>query len=441
MKQIYIGNASLFRLLVVPTIVATLSACNTLDAYETNDPSKANVSQHEVVQNYISLAQQKYNDALVTAEALEKTVNQFLAEPTDARLGDARSAWIQARVPYQQTEVYRFGNEAVDDWEGKVNAWPLDEGLIDYVDASYGSESDENPFFTANIIANPMIKLGGDTIDVRIIDTNLLANTLHELDEVESNVATGYHAVEFLLWGQDLNGTAPGAGARPASDYSVTACTGGNCERRRAYLSAATNLIVKDLKDMTESWQVGGEAYQQLIAKGDAGGLSTMLTGMGSLAYGELAGERIKLGLMLNDPEEEHDCFSDNTHWSHYYDAKGISNIYRGEYLSTQGTLTKGASLSQLIAQSNPALDAKMLAALATTERAMQAMVDEAAKGNTFDVLIGENNLEGHQIIQTIVDSLVAQTRVTEELIVALGLENLELEGSDSLDAPDSIEK
>ena len=34
--------------------------------------------------------------------------------------------------------------------------------------------------------------------------------------------------------------------------------------------------------------------------------------GLGSLSYGELAGERTKLGLMLHDPEEE-DCFTTPT--------------------------------------------------------------------------------------------------------------------------------
>ncbi len=54
------------------------------------------------------------------------------------------------------------------------------------------------------------------------------------------------------------------------------------------------------------------------------------MTGLGSLSYGELAGERIKLGLMIHDPEEEHDCFSDNTHASHFFDALGIRNVYLG---------------------------------------------------------------------------------------------------------------
>ena len=92
--------------------------------------------------------------ALTTAQALDAAIGDLIANPSEATLNAARAAWIVARAPYQQTEVFRFGNPIVDDWEGRVNAWPLDEGLIDYVDASYGTESDANPLYTVNVIAN-----------------------------------------------------------------------------------------------------------------------------------------------------------------------------------------------------------------------------------------------------------------------------------------------
>ena len=172
----------------------------------------------------------------------------------------------------------------------------------------------------------------GRTINARQITKDLLSGTLHELGGVEANVASGYHAVEFLLWGQDLNGTGPGAGARPASDFDPANCSWGNCDRRADYLKAATDLLVEDLAWMTAQWALGGDAREGLVNGEIEKGLAAILTGMGSLSYGELAGERMKLGLLLNDPEEEHDCFSDNTHYSHCYNALGIRNIYLGEY-------------------------------------------------------------------------------------------------------------
>lgn len=424
---------------IAATLALTLSGCELFSKSEAGAESVA--SPQDVINHYITIAQANYGDALTAAKTLEQNVDAFLESPSESTLNATKEAWINARVPYQQTEVYRFGNAVVDDWEGKVNAWPLDEGLIDYVGPAYGTESDENPFYSANIIANASPVLGGKKVDASNITMSFLSDTLHEIDEVESNVATGYHVIEFLLWGQDLYGTNPGAGERPATDFSLENCTGGNCDRRRQYLKSATALLVKDLSNMQQSWEAEGDANTDLLNKGLEGGLATILTGMGSLAYGELAGERIKLGLMLHDPEEEHDCFSDNTHWSHYYDAKGIKNIYLGEYSRIDGTKVSGKSLSNLVRLTNAELDKEMLEKLNITEQAMQVMVDEAAKGNTFDVLIGEGNTQGNQIIRNIVDALVDQAKTTEKIIVAFNLQNIELEGSDSLDNPDSIGK
>ena len=208
-----------------------------------------------VTRTYVDIAHAAYEDSLISARTLREAIGSFLDAPSAATLEQARNAWIEARVPYQQTEVYRFGNPIVDEWEGKVNAWPLDEGLIDYVDAAaYGAESEENTFYSANVIANPTLTVAGRTIDAGTIDADLL-RSLHEVDEVEANVATGYHAVEFLLWGQDLNGTGPGAGERPATDFMPGAdCTGGHCERRRAYLMAATDLLIADLEEIVAAW-------------------------------------------------------------------------------------------------------------------------------------------------------------------------------------------
>ncbi|KZX81669.1 peptidase [Oleiphilus sp. HI0009] len=414
---------------------ALLTACSTVD----EAPAQKTATATDVVSQYVSIAQSNYGDSLNTAKTLDTAIKALLDAPSEESLAAAKSAWIEARVPYQQTEAYRFGNAYVDDWEGKVNAWPLDEGLIDYVDASYGTESDENPYYAANIIANPKLNVGGVEVDASSITPALLSEQLQEIDEVESNVATGYHAIEFLLWGQDLNGTNQGAGARPATDFSLENCTNGNCDRRREYLQAASTLLISDLEDIVAAWTADGEATKQLLAKGDNGGLSTMLTGMGSLSYGELAGERIKLGLMLHDPEEEHDCFADNTHASHFNDALGIRNIYLGSYTKVSGEVVDGASLSDLVAAKDAELDQEMRNKLDVTMSAMQVMVDEANKGNTFDVLIGEGNAEGNKVIQDVVDALVDQTKTIEKIVVALNLEEIEVEGSDSLDNPSAV--
>ena len=396
-----------------------------------------------VTQTYAAIAQSAYEDSLISARKLHQAVGAFLDAPSDATLEQARAAWIEARVPYQQTEVYRFGNAIVDEWEGKVNAWPLDEGLIDYVDTEmYGSDSEENTFYTANIIANPTLTVAGRSIDATTIDADLL-RSLHEVDEVEANVSTGYHAIEFLLWGQDLNGTGPGAGQRPATDFMPGAdCTGGNCERRGAYLMAATELLISDLEEITAAWGADGDARAALDALPPTGQISVMLTGMGSLSYGELAGERMQLGLMLHDPEEEHDCFSDNTHNSHYDDARGIYNVYHGRYQRIDGSVVEGPSLASLVQAAAPDLDAEMRASLDTTAAALQRLKDTADSGAmAYDQMLGESNPEGNALVSNAVEALKTQTRVIERAAVALGVETLEFEGSDSLDNPAAVFK
>ncbi|MCG8493413.1 MAG: hypothetical protein MI743_17460, partial [Sneathiellales bacterium] len=347
-------------------------------------------------------------------------------------------AWIAAREPYQQSEVYRFGNSLVDEWEGKVNAWPLDEGLIDYVDGSYGKDSDENALYTVNVIANSKLTVNGKSVDAAKITPKLLADTLHEAEEVEANVATGYHAIEFLLWGQDLNGTGAGAGNRPHTDFDLKNCTGGNCDRRAEYLVAATDLLIADLKDMLALWQKDGVARKSVTENSDAG-LIALLTGMGSLSYGELAGERMKLGLMLKDPEEEHDCFSDNTHNSHYFDQIGIRNVYTGRYKRIDGRIVSGASVSDLVKAVDLSLDQEMTGKLNKTVGAMATLRARAESIEAYDQMIGEGNEAGNATVQAAIDGLVDQTRSIERVVAKLGLKKIEIEGSDSLDNPKAV--
>ena len=393
----------------------------------------------DVLKNYADIAQAGYEDSLETAKTMQLAIDAFLENPTKPNLRAARAAWIAARPSYMQTEAYRFGNPIVDDWEGKVNAWPLDEGLIDYVAEVYGDESPENELYVADVIKNVSLSLGGKKIDTSKITKELLADTLQEAGGVEANVATGYHAVEFLLWGQDLNGTEAGSGERPATDYDLNNCSNGNCERRAAYLSTVTQLLIDDLAWMADQWKEGGDARKAVMDAGDEGGLTVIMTGLGSLSYGELAGERIKLGLMVHDPEEEHDCFSDNTHAAHFFDALGMHNVYTGRYRRADGSVVSGPSVSDLVKAKDPKVDAEVVAALDGTMEAMNTLYLRALTTENYDQMLGEGNEEGNKVIQDIVDALLVQTKAIERAVSVLDLKAIEFEGSDSLDVPDTV--
>ncbi|WP_281222218.1 imelysin family protein [Photobacterium sanguinicancri] len=390
-------------------------------------------TQEAVVEHYADIAHSVYSDAVITAQSLDKSLKVFIASPSEANLEQARSAWILARVPYQQSEVFRFGNAVVDDWEGQLNAWPLDEGLIDYVADDYQYELG-NEGAQANIVANTTVQVGNQRLNTQKITPELLAE-LNEIGGSEANVATGYHAIEFLLWGQDLNGTKPGAGERAYTDFSYgEACTNGSCERRREYLQAASTLLINDLKWMEQQWsaEVKSNYRAELLADSAENGLRKMLFGMGSLSLGELAGERMKVALEANSTEDEHDCFSDNTHNSHYYNEQGIYNVYTGTYMRVNGSLVSGPSLHDLVAKKDKSAAKEIQAEFDNARSAVYGLVTSAEKNNQyFDQLIAADNVEGNKLVNNSISALVKQTVEIERAAKIIGVENLNPDTAD----------
>jgi putative iron-regulated protein len=202
-----------------------------------------------------------------------------------------------------------------------------------------------------------------------------------------------------------------------------------------------TDLLIDDLAWMAEQWAPGDEARKVIEDGSDEAGLTAIMTGLGSLSYGELAGERIKLGLMIHDPEEEHDCFSDNTHASHFFDALGIRNVYLGAYRRIDRSLVSGPSVSDLVKAKAPEVDAELRAKLDATMEAVNALYLRALTTESYDQMIGEGNQEGNAVVQRVVDALLDQTKAIERAVSALELKSIEFEGSDSLDDPGKVEQ
>ncbi len=393
----------------------------------------AQVTEQQVVEHYADVAHAVFADSVTTAKALKVKIDEFLAAPSAAKLEEAKQAWLNSRVPYQQSEVFRFGNAVVDDWEGQLNAWPLDEGLIDYVAADYQYELG-NDGAVANIVANKNLTIGSTILNVSKITPELIAD-LNEVGGSEANVASGYHAIEFLLWGQDLNGTNAGAGQRAYTDFVVgSGCTHGNCDRRGEYLKAAAGLLVNDLEWMEKQWSsdLKNNYRQELLADSAENGLRKMLFGMGSLSLGELAGERMKVALEANSTEDEHDCFSDNTHNSHYYNEQGIYNVYTGLYKRQNGTLLSGPSIADLVAQKDKQAAKEIQKQFDITRHQVGELVTSAEKNNQyFDQLIAVGNAQGNALVNEIIMALVAQTGAIERAAGIVGIDSLSPDTAD----------
>ncbi len=300
----------------------------------------------EVILNHANIVLASYKDSYDKVLELKAKIEIFTANPTATRLEDCKTAWKESRLPYLQTEAYRFGNGPIDDENGPeslMNAWPMEESYIDYVvgDAKSG------------IINNPM---------EYAINKQVLKN-LNENPE-ETSITTGYHAIEFLLWGQDLSATT--AGTRPYTDYVIGAGgTASNQSRRALYLNTAVDLLTDNLAYLINEWKQGG-AYRTKFTDptfADSA-LTNMVRSLGSLAKAELAGQRMVPALANPKEEEEHSCFSDNSHIDNQYDIIGIENVYMGKYTRTNGQVISGKSLSDIFGRKSPKKNAAVLAQL-----------------------------------------------------------------------------
>lgn len=326
------------------------------DTEEATDPEEEATADDETaatkeaaITTYADIAYASYVDSYQTALELQEAINAFVAEPTAQTHESAKQAWLAAQEPYGQTEVYRFYGGPIDDEdgpEGLLNSWPLDEVYVDYVEGETDS----------GIINNPD--------EYPEITQELLV----ELNQVgsEESVSTGYHAIEFLLWGQDLS--TDGSGDRPFTDYIAgDEGTAANQERRADYLVAATDLLLVHLDEMQQAWtpDVADNYRSEFLAMEPDTAIQNILTGMGVLSKSELAGERMFTAYDNQDQEDEHSCFSDNTHRDIITNAQGIRNVYEGTYAGlTPETTVEGTGLQAVVAAADADLNDQMLTLL-----------------------------------------------------------------------------
>ena len=312
-----------------------------------------NASEGSVLSTYASIANANYTDALNDAIALQEAVEKFTSNPTETTLANAKAAWLTSRESYGQTEIFRLSNGPIDaeeGWvaekygalEGQINAWPLDENMIDYTIDAKGDRTSGNIIDTKGNF-NP----GGEgSTTVNVSNINVDAITALNENGGDANVATGYHAVEFLLWGQDqdysnfvkdsITKGALVAGERPLSDYT----TDKNKDRRKAFLNAATSKIVADLTVVSGAWKKGADYRKAFLNKNsDANkniksseAMKTIFAGMGVFIKSEVANERIAVAVLTPSEEDEHSCFSDNTHRDITTNYQGFKNILLGTY-------------------------------------------------------------------------------------------------------------
>ncbi len=352
-----------------------------------------------VTRHYADMVHAGYADTLVAALELQSAIRAFTDQPSADSLSTARKAWLAAREWYGQTEAYRFYGGPIDDDdgpEGRINAWPLDESYVDYVEGRANS----------GVINDREVAIDKET--------------LAEMNERggEENISAGWHAIEFLLWGQDLNDNGPGN--RSFKDFVDGARP--NADRRRQYLQVATQLLIDDLRSLVDAWKPGADNYRREFEQGGDESLRKIIVGIGSLSRGELAGERMEVALNTQDQEDEHSCFSDNTHRDIVSNALGIQNVWLGRYVRRDGSTMTGPSLRDLVAQRDAKLAKQVTARIEKSvalTRAIQAPFDREISGG--------RDAPGPRRVQQTIDSLVQQSKDLVDAANAIGITRLTL--------------
>ena len=328
---------------------------------------------------YIELVATSYQKSAASAKLLQTAIETFLSSPTPETLKAARAAWVSARPDYLKTEAFRFYGSPIDSVEGKINAWPVNEAFIDYVEG----KADSGLVNTANLEIN--------------------ANTLVSMNQLQddADVALGWHAIEFLLWGQDLSLTGPGN--RPHTDYIAGVASN---DRRRAYLSLVTKMMVEEIDALAPQWNVATtDSYAANFKKiPQLEAIGRMMAGIAFLVSHEFKDDRLAVGLDSGDQEDEHSCFSDTSKQDYIYDFAGVKQVWTGN----DGT-TQRPGLRLLFIGEYADLGARLDAAFADTE------IKIAALGDPWDQVLATpagspEKLAGEEVVKGLI--LVGKTLV-----------------------------
>ncbi len=394
------------RHLAVPVLALALvlTACGdddddpatSSDTTPTTDAPAATLSDDQALAaatTYADVVHAAYQATVDSATEMQTAIQTFVDDPTDANLEAAKQAWLDARDLYGPTEVFRFYDGPIDNPddgpEGQINAWPMDEAYVDYVE--------DDP--EAGIINDT------EGVPEITIDEIVAANE----EGGETNISTGWHAIEFLLWGQDLSEDGPGS--RPVTDYTTSPVA----ERRGQYLTEVTGLLIEDLEGLVEQWDPEGGAYREEFLGDPQQAVSNILRGMGALSAGELAGERIAVAYETKDQEDEHSCFSDNTMADVINNAKGIQMAYTGEYEGVEGD-----SLSDVVAAVDPELDERLSTSLEDNVAAAEALGE---RGTFESIIRSDDDSEGRTEMLALVEGLQDQGDLIAEVGGSLGYE------------------
>jgi putative iron-regulated protein len=133
-------------------------------------------------------------------------------------------------------------------------------------------------------------------------------------------------------------------------------------------------MLVDHLAMVHAEWTATGEYRSSFIADEQVA-FGKILTGMIILSGFETGGERLQAALDSGDREDEHSCFSDNTHRDMIQDIQGIMNVWKGSYTRTNGTEVNGVGIYDVVKAANSELAGRLDTQITESLRLANALV------------------------------------------------------------------
>ena len=210
--------------------------------------SELGSSAKEIILDYVEQIGVDLIQAGIEIEMLQSSIVMLTGQATNENLSLSKKTWLDAHSAYELTTLHRYfamqlleeqNSLALMQIQYQINHWPIIPGYIDYV----------NGYPDSGIVHD--------------INVNLDVSSLREQHGTfdVSEVTLGFHVIEFLLWGDD-NDAVP----RPADEFdAVLELTPKETEsgysleqlsnnRRRVFLSIATDTLVKDFQALQSLW-------------------------------------------------------------------------------------------------------------------------------------------------------------------------------------------
>ncbi|MEE3176190.1 MAG: imelysin family protein [Verrucomicrobiota bacterium] len=271
------------------------------------------------VSNYSNIAEAASRSALSQGRILKEAISAFVKDPKAETHLLAKVSWMQARLPFLQSEFSRMiveRGEVNHDISNLLNGWPIDPGLIDYTAKVPGeniiNNKEKYPSITTELLRSINLKAG------------------------KSGFTTGYHVIEFLLWGEDSERSS--SGKRSFKDYDKS--NSELAKRRADYLVACCDLLIEDLENLVSEWdhESKNNLRSHLESMPSDQAIRKILRMVSVLADG-LAESQIGSIISKESVFKEQSTFSDTTHFDFLHTVAGISNLAAGAYVGLDGKL------------------------------------------------------------------------------------------------------